>query len=173
MDQCQVRERPPGARPVLAPAPAGVCINGSEEGITVLLVKSADPARPWLMQWKECPGYKEPLDKLGQWTEVNETAFSKGQVLLAGQKRKKNHNHKCVSGRGKQGLADGQFPPCRPGPVTMPPARLPRLGPQPHRRAAPRPGVTPHSRGHWRGEGTGAQWPRSCAPWEGQPPVSG
>lgn len=96
-----------------------------------------------------------------------------GQVLLAAQKGKKPHNHKCVSGCGKQGLADGRFLLCWPGLVSVLPAGRPGLGPQPHRRATPRPGVTPPSRGHWLGGGTGAQWPRPCPPREGQPPVSG
>lgn len=87
------------------------------------------------MWWKKHSGYKKPLDKLKQWTEVNKMEFSKVkcEVLLLGLRGKKTHiNRKCGScvgrreGRrawplgascraGSGGAAD-RSPPGAPGP---------------------------------------------------------
>ena len=67
------------------------------------------------MWWKKYSGYKKPLDKLKQWTEVNKMEFSKVkcEVLLPGLRKKKHTSTASVGAHGKErgweGLAAGSF----------------------------------------------------------------
>lgn len=82
---------PPAAHPVLALALSPVSINDLVEGVTGLRVKFADQSSEGrLTWWKKYSGYKKPLDKLEQWTEVNKMEFTevKCEVLLTGLKKK-------------------------------------------------------------------------------------
>lgn len=68
------------------------------------------------MWWKKHSGYKKPLDKLKQWTEVNKMEFSKVkcEVLLLGLRGKKHTHQPQVwelrgKERGREGLAAGSL----------------------------------------------------------------
>ena len=67
------------------------------------------------MWWKKYSGYKKPLDKLKQWTEVNKMEFSKVkcEVLLPGLRKKKHTSTTSVGAhgkeRGREGLAAGSL----------------------------------------------------------------
>lgn len=67
------------------------------------------------MWWKKYSGYKKPLDKLKQWTEVNKMEFSKVkcEVLLPGLREKKHTSTTSVGAhgkeRGREGLAAGSL----------------------------------------------------------------
>ena len=67
------------------------------------------------MWWKKYSGYKKPLDKLKQWTEVNKMEFSKVkcEVLLPGLRKKKHTSTTSVGAHGKErereGLAAGSL----------------------------------------------------------------
>lgn len=114
------------------------------------------------MWWKKYSGYKKPLDKLKQWTQVNKREYSKVKydVLLAGWKKPPaTSSVQTDAGRkawrtGGSCRAHGGLCPCCPQAA---PARDP--APQQGRTQArvptvpPHPGVTPPSRGHCLEEG--------------------
>lgn len=56
------------------------------------------------MWWKKYSGYKKPLDKLKQWTEVNKMEFSKVkcEVLLPGLRKKNTHQPQAWEPHGKE-----------------------------------------------------------------------
>ena len=61
------------------------------------------------MWWKKYSGYKKPLDKLKQWTEVNKMEFSKVkcEVLLPGLRKKNTHQPQVWEPRGKERGREG------------------------------------------------------------------
>lgn len=58
---------------------------------------------------KKYSGYKKPLDKLKQWTEVNKMEFSKVkcEVLLPGLRKKHTHQPQVWEPRGKERGREG------------------------------------------------------------------
>ena len=96
------------------------------------------------MWWKKYSGYKKPLDKLKQWTEVNKMEFSKVkcEVLLPGLRKKNTHQPQVWErmGRRESGRAWLLGASCRAdsGGAADRSAPAPRAsGPQPSSRAHP------------------------------------
>lgn len=130
------------------------------------------------MWWKKYSGYKKPLDKLKQWTQVNKRECSRLSMTscsLVG----KNHLRPQVCKRMRDARPGGRAVPAVPtGACARAARRLPQPGTPPHSRAAPRPG-SPRSRPirvsrllpgdtAWR-KVCRVEWPWPCAPREGQP----